>query len=198
MLYDKRGTRKYLTDKERDALFRAIASASAGEQTFLLMMAYTGARISEVLALVPSRIDLDAEVVVIESLKKRRPGVFRAIPLPSEFLFLIEKVHGLEGKRMAGTESESRIWPWGRTKAWMVVKNAMRRAQIPDARAMPKTLRHTFGVGATQLNVPINILQKWMGHSRIATTAIYADAVGEEERGFAERLWGSTSLNLSK
>jgi len=54
---------------------------------------------------------------------------------------------------------------------------------------MPKALRHAFGVGATQKNVPLNIVQKWMGHSRLSTTAIYADAVGDEERLLANRMW---------
>jgi integrase len=34
-----------------------------------------------------------------------------------------------------------------------------------------------------------NLVQRWLGHAQLATTAIYADAVGEEERGIAARLW---------
>jgi site-specific recombinase XerD len=75
----------------------------------------------------------------------------------------------------------------------MRVKQTMQEIGIAQSQSMPKALRHAFGVGAIQKNIPLNIVQKWMGHSRIATTAIYADAVGEEERVFAERMWPTTA-----
>jgi site-specific recombinase XerD len=34
---------------------------------------------------------------------------------------------------------------------------------------------------------PLNLLQRWLGHAQLATTAIYADAVGEEERGICSK-----------
>ena len=74
----------------------------------------------------------------------------------------------------------------------MRVKQTMQSAGVAPSLSMPKALRHAFGVGATQKNVPLNIIQKWMGHSRITTTAIYADAVGDEERRFAQRMWTSS------
>jgi integrase/recombinase XerD len=32
------------------------------------------------------------------------------------------------------------------------------------------------------------MVQKWLGHARLATTAIYANAVGEEEQNIAARM----------
>ena len=37
--------------------------------------------------------------------------------------------------------------------------------------------------------VPQNLVQRWLGHASATTTAIYLDAVGIEEREFAERMW---------
>ena len=37
--------------------------------------------------------------------------------------------------------------------------------------------------------IPLNLVQRWLGHAQRSTTAIYADAVGEEERHIAARLW---------
>ena len=37
--------------------------------------------------------------------------------------------------------------------------------------------------------IPLNLVQRWLGHAQLSTTAIYADAVGEEERHIAARLW---------
>jgi hypothetical protein len=38
-------------------------------------------------------------------------------------------------------------------------------------------------------NVPLNMVCKWMGHSQMETTAIYANAVGEEQQSIAARMW---------
>ena len=43
------------------------------------------------------------------------------------------------------------------------------------------------GIGWT--DVPINMLSKWLGHSRIATTAIDANATGAEQYSIAARMW---------
>jgi hypothetical protein len=40
----------------------------------------------------------------------------------------------------------------------------------------PCDLRRGFRVGTLQVMVPLNLVQRWMAHTRISTTAIYADA----------------------
>jgi integrase len=189
MIYDYAGRRKYLTIKEREAFIAATEGLRPEAQTFCLTLAYTGARISEVLALTPERIDAEAGIVIIESLKKRRRGVFRAVPVPRRFLRHLELIHNLSAARSNPTLRTEPIWSWGRTTAWMRVKQTMQIVGVAPSQSMPKALRHAFGVGATQRNVPLNIVQKWMGHSRITTTAIYAEAVGDEERELAKRMW---------
>ena len=42
---------------------------------------------------------------------------------------------------------------------------------------------------ALRTGVQLNLLQRWLGHADIATTAIYADAMGAEEREIAARMW---------
>ena len=189
MIYDSRGQRKYLTIKEREAFIDAARRLQPEAETFCLALTYTGARISEILALTPEHIDTAAGIIIIESLKKRRRGVFRAVPVPTHFLTRLEAVHRLHESRSDPRRRSGRIWPWGRTTAWTLVKHIMRMIGVGSSQSMPKALRHAFGVGATQKNVPLSIVQKWMGHSRISTTAIYTNAVGEEERDMARRMW---------
>ncbi|MDR3500673.1 MAG: site-specific integrase [Parvibaculum sp.] len=190
MIYDTAGHRKYLTIKEREAFIEAAQRLRPESRTFCLTLAYTGARISEVLALTPEHIDTEAGVVVIESLKKRRRGVYRAVPVPTRLLRQFEAVHDIAAAQLDTTRRTSRMWPWSRTTAWMLVKQIMVNIGVAPSRAMPKALRHAFGIGAAQKSVPINVIQKWMGHARITTTAIYMDVVGEEERALARRMWG--------
>jgi integrase len=61
---------------------------------------------------------------------------------------------------------------------------------IPDGpHACPKGLRHGFGVQAVSRGIALNMVQKWLGHAQLTTTAIYANAVGEEEQSIAARMW---------
>lgn len=189
LLYDSGGNRKYLTRDERREFLRAAASLPPEAQTFCLVLAYTGCRLSEALAICPRHVDFDARVIIIQSLKKRRRGVFRAVPIPQSLLSLLNRVHAVGRARQSRASIDGRIWSFGRTTAWSYVKTAMKACEFSGACASPKGLRHAFGVGALQAGAPINLVRKWLGHSRLSTTAIYADAVGDEERGFAANIW---------
>jgi integrase/recombinase XerD len=37
--------------------------------------------------------------------------------------------------------------------------------------------------------IPLKLAKKWLGHADLTTTAIYADAVGAEEKDVARRMW---------
>lgn len=194
-LFDRNGVRKYLTARERLAFVYAASDESAAVLTFCLTLVFTGARISEVLALTASRIDAAAEAIVFETLKQRKKQTFRAVPIPRPLILLLTTY---------GLEQPMPLWPWGRTTGWKIVQGLMRSVGIAEAVCQPKALRHAFAVEAGQQGVPLNIVQRWLGHARIETTAIYASAIGDEERNLARRSWGSLEraipdqTNLSK
>jgi site-specific recombinase XerD len=58
----------------------------------------------------------------------------------------------------------------------------MQEARLDGPHASPKGLRHGFGVAAVSAGIPLNLVQKWLGHAQLTTTAIYANAVGAEDR----------------
>jgi integrase/recombinase XerD len=193
MLYDKLGARKYLTARERAAFLAAARQCGPQIETFCYTLAFTGARISEVLAVVPSRIDTASAAIIIECLKRRSTGVFRAVPIPGELIARLERVHNISSMLSDNSRRDKRLWQWGRTTAWQRVKEVMATAKIDGRWAMPKALRHAFAVhGTVEAGVPLNIMQRWMGHARIETTAIYANAIGKEERALAARMWRYT------
>jgi integrase/recombinase XerD len=72
---------------------------------------------------------------------------------------------------------------------WRRVREVMAQAGIRGPHASPKGLRHGFGVAAVTSGVPLNLVQKWLGHAQLSTTAIYADAVGDEEHAIADAMW---------
>ncbi len=67
----------------------------------------------------------------------------------------------------------------------------MSDAGISGTKACSRGLRHSFAVNSVIHNVPLTLIQKWMGHASITTTAIYLNVLGAEERNFAKRTWQS-------
>ena len=192
VLVDPQGRRLYLTAEERAAFIEAANNAEREVRTFCLVLVYTGCRISEALALTPKSFDFSGRSIVLETLKKRRTGVYRAVPMPQNTLDTIGMVHGIQegGKRKHKAKAEIPLWPWSRTTAFRRVKEVMDAAAIADGpHKCPKGLRHGYGVHAIGAGVPLNMLSKWMGHASLEVTTIYANALGEEQYNIAARMW---------
>ena len=192
-LYDAQGRRLYLSAAERDAFLIAATQADRPIRTLCSVLCYTGCRISEALALTGRRVDLNDQTVIFETLKKRRTGVYRAVPVPQSLLDTLDMVHGLrEAHRRHKTALlDAALWPWSRVTAWRQVCAVMIAAGIPDGpHRCPKGLRHGYAIHALAKGVPLNMVAKWMGHAKMETTAIYCNAVGEEQQSIAARMWG--------
>ena len=193
-LYGPTGSRKYLNAAERRRFIRAARRAPLDVQLFCLVLSLTGGRISEILALTPAAIDIDSAAASIVTLKRRKRGVVRQVPLPRSVVSQLDRVFHLRQRQRDPDSACRRIWTWSRTTAYRRVKEVMAAANIIGLPAMPKGLRHGFGVNAFQSLVPPHLVQRWMGHASLRTTAIYADVMGPEERAFAERMWGYQKL----
>lgn len=191
-LFDPDGNRLYLTQEERRAFVAAAKLAPREERTFAALLHDTGCRISEGLAVTGRRIDLPGQRVVFETLKKRRKGVFRAVPLSTSSLDTLDMVHGLTeaAQRKDGTILDQPLWSFSRTTAWRIITRLMEEAEIgPGPHRTPKGLRHGFGIVGILSGVPITTLRIWMGHSTLNTTSIYLHAVAAEDREIAARMW---------
>jgi integrase/recombinase XerD len=143
----------------------------------------------EVLALVPDAIDLDNGSIALLTLKRRKQGVVRQVPLPRSIIHELSREFQIREAQLASETANCRLWSWSRTTPWRLIKKVMSTAGIFGVPASPKGLRHTFGVSAFQGNVPPHLVQRWLGHASLRTTTIYADVSGKEERQFASRMW---------
>jgi integrase len=188
-LFSQSGNRKYLNAAERRRFLESAQRLPPHERMFCLTLAWSGARISEVLAISPVAIDVESGVIAIETLKRRRRGIVRQVPLPLDLLTTLDRLFGLAAARRDPELANGRIWRFSRTTAWRRVKSVMASAGVTGTPAMPKGLRHGFGVKAFQSNVPPHLVQRWLGHASLRTTAIYGDVIGPEERAFAKRMW---------
>ncbi len=68
-LYDIKGNRLYLTQKERVDFINLARTKRPEVMTLAETLAYTGCRISEALELIPKRIELDESRLVLRTLQ---------------------------------------------------------------------------------------------------------------------------------
>jgi integrase/recombinase XerD len=147
-LFSQSGNRKYLNAAERRRFLESAQRLPPHERMFCLTLAWSGARISEVLAISPVAIDVESGVIAIETLKRRRRGIVRQVPLPLDLLTTLDRLFGLAAARRDPELANGRIWRFSRTTAWRRVKSVMASAGVTGTPAMPKGLRHGFGVKA--------------------------------------------------
>ena len=186
MLNDKYGKRLYLTDRERVQFLVASTKETGNVRSLCETLHFTGCRLSEALNLSVDSIDIENQSITFETLKKRRRGVFRSVPVPTNLLNTLELVHSLRETKKLNTP----LWNWSRVTAWRHIKRVMRNAGIEmGPQASPKGLRHGYGVNAISKGVPLNMLSKWLGHSSIEITSIYANALGSEQKKLADLMW---------
>jgi integrase/recombinase XerD len=182
-MFDRQGHRKYLNSGERRAYLRGIErEPNARRRAFCLTLYYTGCRISEALSLTVERIDLAGKAVVFETLKRRGRGIFRSVPIPDTLAVLFRQI-------LLDTDVSAKVWTFSRASGYRLVRHYMVEAGVANGRACPKGLRHGFAVACVTHKIPLPAVQKWLGHARLETTAIYLAVSGDEERELAKRLW---------
>ena len=84
--------RKYLDAAERRRFLESAQQLPTPERLFYQVLAWSGARISEVLALAPAAIDIESGVASIQTLKRRRRGIVRQVPLPMDVLNELQRL----------------------------------------------------------------------------------------------------------
>jgi integrase len=194
-LFDQEGNRKYLTQEERSSFYDSIDKALSKPQdrekrTFVLLLYYSGCRISEGLATTYKKVDYPAKGVIFETLKRRKK-VHRFVPLPESFLTKLDDVHRVKDfqtGRAEGKETD-RIWSFGRTTAWKTITKVMATGGITGVQATPKGLRHSFAIKHQLLKTPETMTAQWLGHADTSMMSVYGRAVGLEARDIASKLW---------
>lgn len=189
-LYSPTGERKYPNGAERSRALAVMKKLSPERALFALTLAWTGGRVSEVLALTPASFQIECSVVAIRTLKRRRLHV-REVPISPELMSALDRHFGLSQRQRDPDMAHDRLWPFCRVTAWRFVRGAMLEAGVVGRPACPRGLRHGYATTALQALVPLNLVQRWMGHASITSTSIYTSVCGSEELAFAARFWSA-------
>jgi integrase/recombinase XerD len=107
---------------------------------------------------------------LLQTLKRRKRGIVRQVPLPPEVLRDLNHVFEIRHRQRDPDLAAERLWKWSRTTGWRRVKEIMAAAGVIGVPATPKGLRHGFGVNAFQSSVPFHLVQRWLGHLRPRST----------------------------
>jgi integrase/recombinase XerD len=143
-LFNHAGSRKYLNAAERWRFIEAARRAPMKARYLCLVLGYSGARISEVLAVTPAAIDVESCAVAIQTLKRRKAGVIRHVPLPPHLLDELERAFRISEAQRDPEQANRRIWRFSRTTAWRYIKAVMAVAHISCVSAWNKD--PVFGV----------------------------------------------------
>lgn len=176
-LYDRSNQRLYVNASERESFKKAAEERPAQIRVFCLVLLYTGCRLSEAREITKASLQAGEQLLAIRSLKKRNQRHIREIPIPKHLVSQLLEL------------PDQDLWDIDRITAYRWIKAVMKRAHVVGPNACPKGLRHGYGVHAIKQGIQLNMLQKWMGHTSIKTTAIYANAVGKEEMEIAAKMW---------
>ncbi|MEM7243625.1 MAG: site-specific integrase [Pseudomonadota bacterium] len=197
-LYDSQSRRLYINFHERVEFAGAARSETPEIRCFCAVLLHTGCRLSEARRLRADNIQVEQRVICFKTLKQREEDKIREVPIPDLLANDMRQTFGLDDPTLP---KDRYLWsyrgkPVNRSTAYRWIKRVMAKAKIEGQMAFPKGLRHGFGVHAVRVGVPLNLIQKWLGHSEIDVTAFYANAIGKEEREIAARMWAEENPPL--
>ena len=150
----------------------------------LEMLYSAGLRVSEVVALRPVNLDLDANCVRVVGKGSRE----RVVPLGRHARARLDDYLGLARPVLAASHKprpeiflSHRGLPLSRQAVWKLLKQYLRRACL-DPRVSPHSLRHAFATHLLEGGADLRVVQELLGHASISTTQLYTHLTGERIR----------------
>lgn len=172
-------TSRFLRPVEVHAVLRAAAVVEPQDATLILVMAFAGLRLGEVLDLRWRAVDFDRSSLHVESSFVRdqvdvpKSGVGRTVPMAPEVARALAE-HSQRSQLTAeadlvfvGKRGDHVDANRFRARYYAALQAAeLKRVRLHD-------LRHTFGTVCAASGIPQTTIKEWMGHADLATTEIY-------------------------
>ncbi len=186
--YVAKETRNALSLKRVKARKRVVQRLSREEEDRLISQAYcdksehglliktlfqTGTRVSEFVAIKVEDFYFEELMILIE---KGKGGKSRYVPiLPALAQEL--KTH-LDNRKTSYLFESNRSLPFSPRRIQQIVKTTAEKAGITK-NVYPHLLRHTVATFLLEKGMSLEQIQKFLGHSRLETTQIYAESTTE-------------------
>lgn len=172
---------RFLSPLEVAEMFKA-AEASRRDSMLLKCLYYLGLRNSEAQNLLIGDIDIINKTVKVVQGKGKKD---RYVPIPGRFGEELKGfMSGREGYLFSG-RSEGRL---SDRHIRRVVKHWAQQAGVRKGEEIhPHTLRHSYATHLQNSGVPLNVIQRVLGHARLETTTIYTHLGLERTKEWVEK-----------
>jgi len=172
-----------LTSKEVELLLdqpKCIDPKGYRDKAMLELLYATGIRVSELISL--NITDVDLASAVIHCQKKDK---VRAIPLyPKAVMALSEYIEFIRPQMIAAPDEQSLFVNisgerMSRQGFWKIIKHYQQKAGI-EKTITPHTLRHSFAAHLLENGADLHSIQEMLGHADISSTQVYSQLVKKQ------------------
>ena len=172
-----------LTSKEVELLLEqpeCVDAKGYRDRAMLELLYATGMRVTELIDLNLTDVNIDAGVIRCESRGKERyiPMYPAAIKALSEYIELVRP-------QMLALPDEEALFVnvsgerMSRQGFWKIIKYYQKKAKI-EKDITPHTLRHSFAAHLLENGADIHSIQEMLGHSDISSTQVYSHLVKKQ------------------
>lgn len=174
---------KSLSEDEVESLLNApVVSDPLGsrDRTMLEVLYATGLRVSELVTLKYSQLNLNQGVLRVHGKGDRE----RMIPLGEEAVRWLREFIGTGRGEILLDRTTEYLFPtrrgdhMTRQAFWHIIKRYARKSNI-DKELSPHTLRHAFATHLLNHGADLRVVQMLLGHSDLSTTQIYTHVARE-------------------
>ncbi len=182
VLKTERNLPKYLTISEVDTLlnFPLVTTFDYRNKAMLEVMYATGLRVSELVSLEYSNVDLYNSIIRVKGKGKKE----RIVPIGETASFYLNKYMEEYRNALLKKQSYNELFlnnhgkPITRNGFNFILENIRVKTKI-DKKLTPHVLRHSFATHLLEGGADIRSIQEMLGHENISTTNIYTHVVNE-------------------
>lgn len=152
------------------------------DMALLYLLYATGMRVTEVVSLQLSDLDLESRVLYCPG----KDGQVRILPFDEETRAVLQKYLEEGRSHLVKDEEETALFlnhrgrQLTRQGLWLIIKAYARKANL-SADVTPHTLRHSFATHKLESGADLQRIQQLLGHANISTTQVYTQVAEEEE-----------------
>ncbi len=182
VLKTERNLPKYLTISEVDTLlnFPLVTAFDYRNKAMLEVMYATGLRVSELVSLEYSNVDLYNSIIRVKGKGKKE----RIVPIGETASFYLNKYMEEYRNALLKKQSYNELFlnnhgkPITRNGFNFILENIRVKTKI-EKKLTPHVLRHSFATHLLEGGADIRSIQEMLGHENISTTNIYTHVVNE-------------------
>ena len=162
-----------LSREEEKRLIQAAYRDKSEHGLLIKTLFQTGARVSEFIHMHVRDFFFEETMILIQ---RAKGGKSRSVPI---FPALAQELRTHLGDRTTGYLFESnRNRPYSARRVQQIVKEVAEQAKIKK-RVYPHLLRYSVATTLLEGAMPLEQIQKFLGHTKLETTQIYAEATTE-------------------